>query len=424
MRPGDTLWLRGGRYVGAFTSVLNGTAAAPIMVRGYPGEHAVLDGPGTDLPMLNIKGAHTWFRGFEITDSDALSGRVTSITGSHPAGMMLGDGVVVNGANTKLINLVIHDTGQGVSFWTPAVDSEVYGCLIYNNGWLAPDRGHGQGLYIQNATGTKYVTDVISFNNYSTGMKAYAQGGQAVGVHFEGIVSFSNGAPAAEGTLYRETNFFVGTTTNPLDRITLQSSAMYHVPGASPDLGANIVLGYTAANKQITVKDNYVAGGTHSVSLKTWATVTMTGNLFHGALRGFTASAYPQNQYYSATTKPPGTKTIVRPNRYELGRANIAIFNWDHLAAVAVDVSAAGLQPGDAYVVRDTQDYLGAPVESGIYTGAPITVRMSNLRIAQPMGHSGPALSHTAPEFGAFVLERIVSGLQAPAAPANVRIVK
>jgi hypothetical protein len=267
VRPGDTLWLRGGRYVGAFTSVLNGTAAAPISVREYPGESAVLDGSGTDLAMLTIRGVHTWFRGFEITDSDALLGRVTSITGSHPAGMRLGDGVVVNGANTRLINLVIHDTGQGVSFWTPAVDSEVYGCIIYNNGWLAPDRGHGHGLYIQNATGTKHVSDVISFNNYSTGMKAYAEGGSAVGVHFEGIIGFNNGAPAAEGTLDRISNIFAGTTTLALDRITVQSSALYHVSGAIPDLGANLVLGYTATNKQVTVKDNYVAGGLYSVSL-------------------------------------------------------------------------------------------------------------------------------------------------------------
>src|SRR4051794_17269054 len=38
--PGDTLWLRGGTYDGAFTSTLAGTPQAPIQVRSATGEHA------------------------------------------------------------------------------------------------------------------------------------------------------------------------------------------------------------------------------------------------------------------------------------------------------------------------------------------------------------------------------------------------
>ena len=34
--PGDTIWLRGGTYRGTFTANLNGTAAAPIVVRACP----------------------------------------------------------------------------------------------------------------------------------------------------------------------------------------------------------------------------------------------------------------------------------------------------------------------------------------------------------------------------------------------------
>src|SRR4029077_3105680 len=44
LHPGDTVWLRGGSYRGTFTSALTGTPAAPIVVRAYPGERAVLDG--------------------------------------------------------------------------------------------------------------------------------------------------------------------------------------------------------------------------------------------------------------------------------------------------------------------------------------------------------------------------------------------
>ena len=44
VHPGDTIWLRGGTYSGIFNSYLNGTSAAPIIVRQYPGERAKLDG--------------------------------------------------------------------------------------------------------------------------------------------------------------------------------------------------------------------------------------------------------------------------------------------------------------------------------------------------------------------------------------------
>src|SRR3954469_18252401 len=35
-RPGDTIWMRGGVYRGAFTSTLTGNATQPITLRQYP----------------------------------------------------------------------------------------------------------------------------------------------------------------------------------------------------------------------------------------------------------------------------------------------------------------------------------------------------------------------------------------------------
>src|SRR6202521_375199 len=52
VRPGDTIWLRGGTYAGAavagysFACSLKGTAGLPISVRQYPGERATIDGRG------------------------------------------------------------------------------------------------------------------------------------------------------------------------------------------------------------------------------------------------------------------------------------------------------------------------------------------------------------------------------------------
>jgi hypothetical protein len=173
VKPGDTIWLLGGRYRGSFTSRLTGTAANPIVVRQYEGQRATLDGDGEVATTLTVRGASTWFWGFEITDTDPR--RVTLSTGSHPADLLRGDGVAVFGSDIKLINLVVHDAADGIGLWSEAVGAEVYGCIVYHNGWAAPDRGHGQGLYIQNEQGTKRVTDVISFRNFSTGMNAYGE---------------------------------------------------------------------------------------------------------------------------------------------------------------------------------------------------------------------------------------------------------
>src|SRR3954462_5311802 len=47
IKPGSTLWLRGGTYGSGktlFKSTLVGSSTAPIKVRQYPGEHAKING--------------------------------------------------------------------------------------------------------------------------------------------------------------------------------------------------------------------------------------------------------------------------------------------------------------------------------------------------------------------------------------------
>src|SRR6185503_14213734 len=52
VQPGDTIWLHGGVYKGAFVAKLDGADAMPITVRSYPGEWATLDGNGFTDPGL------------------------------------------------------------------------------------------------------------------------------------------------------------------------------------------------------------------------------------------------------------------------------------------------------------------------------------------------------------------------------------
>jgi hypothetical protein len=97
-----------------------------------------------------------------------------------------------------------------------------------------------------------------------------------------------------------------------------------------------------------------------------------------------------------------GTKVFVRTNRYEPGRANIVVYNWDNSAKVAVDVRSV-LDVGYAYEVRNAQDLFSPPVLSGTFDGQPLQLPMTDLSVAKPMAalRTPPP---TGPTFNVFVL--------------------
>ena len=82
----------------------------------------------------------------------------------------------IGAPGVKLINMIIHDTRGGPGLFAGAVNAEAYGCIIYNNGWNAPDRGHGHGLYVQNLNGLMHLSDNIIFNQFGLGIHGYTEG--------------------------------------------------------------------------------------------------------------------------------------------------------------------------------------------------------------------------------------------------------
>lgn len=429
-RPGDTIWLRGGTYRGAFTSELTGTANAPIIVRQYPGERAIIDGAGPSEHTFTVNGAWAIYWGFEITNS------LLDRTKLRP------NGLSILGPHTKFINLIIHDTGVGVGAWTPALEAEITGCIIFHNGWQTSveDRGHGHGIYIQNDTGTKHVFDNIIFDQYGYGIHAYTERGTLRGFYFEGNTVFSSGSASLPANADFP-NILIGGF-QPVERLTLIGNYLYH-PLNNPTF--NCTLYYVSGNnREAALRDNYFAGGAKVLLMQEWQSVVGTGNTFIGASKligldpGATTPSpdyvWDQNQYVLVnasptlepfaygprftynfdgwqkatnfdrngrftqitTGRPTGAKIFVRPNRYEAGRANLSIYNWDLQAAIAVkaaDLSAV-LQPGDRYEVRNVRDLFGHPVLSGVYNGGDLSVPMTANSAVQ--------------EFAAFVLQRAV----------------
>src|SRR5262249_55422471 len=149
------------------------TSTAPVVIRAYPGERAILDGAGTSSSesTIHLTGEWSVVWGLEVTNSDPQ--RTTSSTSVAWRAF----GVVNYASNTKYINLLIHDTG--VAFYNdPQYDNvEVSGCIIYNNGWQGGDRGHGHALYLKTYSGPLTARDNVMFDQFGYGVHAFTSSG-------------------------------------------------------------------------------------------------------------------------------------------------------------------------------------------------------------------------------------------------------
>jgi len=396
VKPGDTIWLRGGTYQGTFSSVLTGTADAPIIVRQYPGERAILDGGNSNfVNILNVSGSYTWYWGFEILSSDL--NRVSTQTGSYPTDIGRGGGVVTvqtsdTGAGLKFINLIVHDAANGFGLWEEAIDAEVYGCLVYYNGWTAPDRGHGHGFYVQNLTGTKRIADNIIFSNFSHGIQVYGSAAAALNnVTIQGNTFFDSGLPAD----YQRNVLVGGGSVAQNPRII---DNVLYFPGMN---GQNLNVGYEygAGVNNAVITGNYLVNSENAYFSPLNTNVTMTGNTFYTPVDSSMQALFPSNIYPSSD--PTTAQIFIRPNQYEPGRANITVFNWGNAASVSVNLSTV-LAVGASYEIRNAQNFFASPIRSGVYGGGSVSLPMTGLLPATPVGFAAPP--ETGPQFEVFVV--------------------
>lgn len=400
IQPGDTIWLRGGTYTGCFDSWLEGSSSAPIWVKQYPGERAILDaGTSCSSVVLDIQGSYANFMGFEVTNSNP-NWTASGDFANEPNGIYVNDS-----NNIKLINLIVHDmVGQGIGAWAENSTAEIYGSLVYYNGY--GDYDHG--IYAQNQTGTKRLVDNFVFHQASHGFHAYGSSDAYLNnFYVEGNTSFNNGILGSNAP---SRNFLFGGGSLA-QNLTFNNNNSYFPQSVFQ--GDAINLGYSAGCDNTTINNNYIYGS--DVNVINCQVASMTGNEFYAReISGFNSATYPSNTYNLAipAPKPSTNKIVVRPNQYDSSRANITVYNWQGQSSVNVSVAGV-LSAWDTYELRNIQNYFG-DIITGTYDGSgTISVPMTGHTVAAPVRFSSPASSF--PEFGGFVL--IKTGNNPPPPP-------
>ena len=296
------------------------------------------------------------------------------------------------GQGTRLINLVIHDgNNNGVGIWSAVTGTEVHGCLIFNNGWFGADRPHGHGLYMQNLnTSPKIkIEDNIIFNNFVYGLQSYGSGDVTNNLDIKGNIFGRSGTPAGDN----QPVLYLGAGL-PATNLTLDDNFSWGRAEIGDAFGSK-------GNQNIAMNRNIF----FSMNFYYWQNISGTGNRIYEVVGENVIAATPSRldrttNLVGGPRPTTGSEVFVRPNKFAPKRANIAIYNWGKAATVQVDLSSV-LNPGDAFEVRDAYNFLGTPVLRGTYNG-PVTIPMTGLTVASGIGF--PAMPHTAPEFGVFVV--------------------
>jgi hypothetical protein len=437
VKPGDTVWLRGGTYTSnspidadsLWRTDVSGSNGNNVTFRSYPNEWAILDGAANAVTTcLKFHSTYVTFRDFQVCSS--ATDRTANDDSSNPPGINSPHTAIQNdqsfgssGTGCKAINMIVKNCGEGINFWTNATDTEVYGNWIYYHGWNGPTKAWGIGCYAQNqAPSVKTFKDNIVWGCCEYQFQAYGESVYVENCHYDGNICFADGVLNVVG----------GSNLITVGGGISASAGHIYTNGACWAGSGGTGAGFTDFSRgvaSLTFTGNFFGTADNNkggVDFRNMTGSPVVGGA--GSLRNKLAgweffpyngwppgtypdylSLYPNNDWWflaGGTHDPPPsgqTWTLVRPNQYETGRGHVAIFNWDSNSSVNVNVSSI-LTNGDNYAVYHAMDPSGIPAQTGTFGGTTISFPMTGLTVETPVGRATP--SGTGPKFAAFIVRK------------------
>ena len=300
---GDIIWLHEGVYNGRFISKLNSTIKDKfITVSSFPGEWAIINGnvKSNKTSVLNVSGGNVVYKDFEVTWIGNFSRQQGELAFQKSDGISHDSGV-----NCKFINLVIHNNpGSGFGSWKRTGNTEINGCLIFNNGYYSAKRGSGVGMYVQNSTEeNRVIKNNIIFNNYYKGIEIWSDNRKANEAYVKNIILENNVIfNSALVTGVPKDNLIIATNDNTkvniAKNIKVINNIFYHntdyknnqIDGSMPSL----TLGFNknAPVENITLIGNKILGRNDGIRFLHTKSVTFKNNVVYSGFIRFYESFY------------------------------------------------------------------------------------------------------------------------------------
>ena len=344
---------------------------------------------------LTVSGQWTDFYNLEATSTDTNRGNITE---RYPD-VEAKSGIAVFGAHTNIFNCLTYDNiGGGIDFWKTAVDSTLHGNIIYNNGFAHSGRGASHGVYTQNTTGYKHLTNNIVFFGFQTGLHPYSTGA----------------APINNFTIENNVWFLAGAS-DPRDSQQKTNLIIYTKSGVKNLLVKNNK-GYSQVNRGASITSDDVSGSAQLIDnylverlevYDKWDQFDLSGNTIYGNI-----DQNPDNiindlsgNTFETSRPTSGNKIFVDANGIDPRRGRVVIYNYDNADSVDVDLSSI-LKKGEAYRIHSVMGLFQEALLSGVYDGTLVSIPMGTIDPPQPNGNPNGIDEDDGPKkkFGTFIV--------------------
>jgi hypothetical protein len=422
-----------------FRIEVRGEPDRPVTVMPEPGASVHLDGT------LEIDGAHLRIANLEIGNADYVA------TESYAPAVSLWAS-----RDVGIVNCNLFGSCSTVSAMAPSKNILIYGCLIHDSCGLP--HGSSNTYLQNNADSTKTIEQCIAYRSSAQNLGVHVYFADAAhNVRFIDNIAFLGGCTEL-GRNWDNVFINPGVPFEGLELIGNVASQHETANGHRPNVRLSSKkesdkTGYT--NGSGVVRDNWFMGGRYAVCMGRWKQLAFENNTLWAEtlMMEINSATIPDaidpqegkpelsgyridgNRYFTTATaasfrhdrtakldagdplltfaewqalgldphgglektangRPTGSMVRVYANRYEKGRGNVAIFNWDGRDSVAVDLSKV-LATGDVFRVYNCLEVThtltsAKPVLTGTYSGGNVAFPMKK--------------DPTSPDFDAFLV--------------------